>query len=553
MVRKKLTVKNISLIIVVLMLMALIVFMVGKAFGFFNYAKEGSVVNTVTIKGLSINVNNETDEALNITNAYPVYDSEGMENDPFIFTITNNSSHDIEYNLKIENDSEKLAECVQTNGTCPELSTNYIKYSYKLNNGSWSSPSSLGNNENIVFSDAVLGNESVTVSIKLWIDSAAGNEIQGTYFFGKLVLEGTKTNGNTVKVNFDDNIDLLYGLLDNQALTTAGQMQYTISNKIFEVTALSDDGFGVTPGKVDLEAGKTYIFNCMSDASWRTNPTSENGYTNTVEAFLMLNGAYTTYYHMDSGNNFEFTPSTTGEYWLRLDVNKNGETHYFWNISVKEKNNSGVKHVTVGETYGNLPTPTREGYTFKGWHGKNEYNNSVYNSYRYSLGLPNTTGDVTILSSNSSSVYFKINGGNFDGVLTDTIYLEPNTNYVVSFNRDDIVDNGTNTYAYRDYIYSIDSSGNYGFLISSSSSSGISNDNNKTGDVSLAFTTTETGKMALAWSKGDQAANSEVKIENIKIEKGTTKTAYEPYYITSNTTVVQNQNHTLTAIWEKNN
>ena len=553
MVRKKLTVKNISLIIVVLMLMALIVFMVGKAFGFFNYAKEGSVVNTVTIKGLSINVNNETDEALNITNAYPVYDSEGMENDPFIFTITNNSSHDIEYNLKIENDSEKLAECVQTNGTCPELSTNYIKYSYKLNNGSWSSPSSLGNNENIVFSDAVLGNESVTVSIKLWIDSAAGNEIQGTYFFGKLVLEGTKTNGNKVKVTFDDNIDLLYGLLDNQALTTAGQMQYTISNKIFEVTALSDDGFGVTPGKVDLEAGKTYIFNCMSDASWRTNPTSENGYTNTVEAFLMLNGAYTTYYHMDSGNNFEFTPSASGTYYLRLDVNKNGETHYFWNISVKEKNNSGVKHVTVGETYGNLPTPTREGYTFKGWHGKNEYNNSVYNSYRYSLGLPNTTGDVTILSSNSSSVYFKINGGNFDGVLTDTIYLEPNTNYVVSFNRDDIVDNGTNTYAYRDYIYSIDSSGNYGFLISSSSSSGISNDNNKTGDVSLAFTTTETGKMALAWSKGDQAANSEVKIENIKIEKGTTKTAYEPYYITSNTTVVQNQNHTLTAIWEKNN
>ena len=36
--------------------------------------------------------------------------------------------------------------------------------------------------------------------------------------------------------------------------------------------------------------------------------------------------------------------------------------------------NSATKEVTTGLTYGDLPTPTKEGYTFKGWNGKNMFN-----------------------------------------------------------------------------------------------------------------------------------------------------------------------------------
>ena len=39
---------------------------------------------------------------------------------------------------------------------------------------------------------------------------------------------------------------------------------------------------------------------------------------------------------------------------------------------------------------------------------------------------------------------------------------------------------------------------------------------------------------------------------DIQLEEGVAVTAYEPYYITSSTEVVQNQNHTLTAIWVEN-
>ena len=40
-------------------------------------------------------------------------------------------------------------------------------------------------------------------------------------------------------------------------------------------------------------------------------------------------------------------------------------------------------------------------------------------------------------------------------------------------------------------------------------------------------------------------------ILNLEVE-GSTATEYEPYYITSDTTVVQAKDHTLKAIWRQN-
>ena len=39
---------------------------------------------------------------------------------------------------------------------------------------------------------------------------------------------------------------------------------------------------------------------------------------------------------------------------------------------------------------------------------------------------------------------------------------------------------------------------------------------------------------------------------SVQIEEGTEATEYEPYYLTPSTTVTQNKNHTLTAIWVEN-
>ena len=202
MVKKHSKLKMVVLIVTVLVLMALIVFLVGRSFGFFQYMKKGEVVNVVAINGLDITIDNETDDALNLTDAYPEYDSDGLQNDPFTFTINNTSSKPIDYTLKLLNDSEKQAECVLEDEVtpCTLLPYEYIKYAYSINNGAYSEPANL-TSDGTIYSETIGGKANTTISIKLWIDSTAPNSIQGNAFFGKLVLSGTKSNKAIVTLN----------------------------------------------------------------------------------------------------------------------------------------------------------------------------------------------------------------------------------------------------------------------------------------------------------------------------------------------------------------
>ena len=168
----------------------------------------------------------------------------------------------------------------------------------------------------------------------------------------------------TYTLSFDGG-NLLYNMPVNQALTTSGNMKYSVTDGVFEVTANRDDGWGNTDGRVYLENGKTYIFHTDTDGTWGGSN------TDTVQAFLLYNGIVSNtnpevqIYSMGSPN-YEFNCVKSGVYWLRLDVNLNEATHHFWNISVKEKINS--KTVSYNNTYGNLPTPTKGYYTFRNWY-----------------------------------------------------------------------------------------------------------------------------------------------------------------------------------------
>ena len=115
--------------------------------------------------------------------------------------------------------------------------------------------------------------------------------------------------------------------------TTGTRAKYSIQNGKIAVTATGNDGWVYTQGRVVLTAGRTYVFSCHTDGTWGTS----SG-TDTVEAFLIQNGSTSNQiYHMNS-NNFEFTPTVSGTYWVRFDVNQSGKTHYFSNVVICDKN-----------------------------------------------------------------------------------------------------------------------------------------------------------------------------------------------------------------------
>ena len=192
------------------------------------------------------------------------------------------------------------------------------------------------------------------------------------------------------------------------------------------------------------------------------------------------------------------------EYAVTFDAN-GGTLQGYGNAS------TATKQVTYGEAYGELPLPSREGYRFVGWNGKNllysnltsgVYNNGIINAT--DSNIYKSTDFTETLSSGSYVISCKNNN-------IRVVRL-----YILSENRN-VTEGATLPFRFE-----------------------------LTGDSKVAFTFRDSESPTTIWELG--ASTSEAKIQ---LEKGNNPTEYEQFQIvTVNSTVTQNKNHTLTAIWE---
>ena len=164
------------------------------------------------------------------------------------------------------------------------------------------------------------------------------------------------------------------------------------------------------------------------------------------------------------------------------------------------------KTVSYNSPYGYLPTPIRSGYTFKGWNGKNMFNESNVQINKAWNNDNNPARAIEYIECIPGSTY-TLSFENIESI--DGIYV---------FEKEDISDRNA---LYIDHI------------------------------TSFTTKTPITNYLGIQFNKNNIGINDIMEIK-FQLEEGSTATAYEPYYITSSTNVVQTNNHTLTAIWEKN-
>ena len=229
--------------------------------------------------------------------------------------------------------------------------------------------------ENIVTKNGAIGlvvtatDEDKTPSLEGYAyDEDATEKVESA----EILEDGT----TTLKLYFKQRLTVTYNLenivygLDNCSETNADTgfgsgtyLKYSITDQVVTAKGVRSGGdcFGITSIKAYLEAGKEYSFSCTTDSVWAT---TEGSYEDNVEAFWWLNSS--NYCRMETNENCKFTPSVTGEYSLRLDVNKYNETHTFSNISINEVYETVTKDYNAN--LGTLPTATKDGYTLKGWY-----------------------------------------------------------------------------------------------------------------------------------------------------------------------------------------
>ena len=218
---------------------------------------------------------------------------------------------------------------------------------------------------------------------------------------------------------------------------------------------------------------------------------------------------------------------------------------------------TNVEYKEKAETAENtsLPTPERAGYTFKGWNGKNLFetpDNQTRTSLNYTTTIENgkytLNGQVSDHASGyvARNMYKLTNGANYANYMS-YMNISWTPNIVTK-----MISAGT-------YTFSINKlSGNtppkicYVEIRRYSDGAVIAQIKLHKNETSATFTLNEDTEV---YYDIYHATNGQV-FDNlsfyVQLEQGTTATAYEPYYVTDNTLVTQDQDHELKAIWEAN-
>ena len=142
-------------------------------------------------------INFKEKNTIDLKNAVPMTDQEGMNTESYVFSVNNTGSLDAKYDISLEENSNNT------------LDRKYVKYSIKEVDGEWSSPALLSTGLNLKTGRSLGSGATDSYEIKIWLDETATNEVQGKTYGAKVVINAVQTNSTVT--DFTTPIILLNG------------------------------------------------------------------------------------------------------------------------------------------------------------------------------------------------------------------------------------------------------------------------------------------------------------------------------------------------------
>ncbi len=194
------------------------------------------------------------------------------------------------------------------------------------------------------------------------------------------------------------------------------------------------------------------------------------------------------------------------------------------------------KKVTPGTQYGDLPTPARDGYTFLGWNGKNMFDEeSIFMAIS---GSTYTNGYYNFTLGNAHNLYG--DGSNpllLNQFKDNTIYTTTISGYV-----DECTAQSCAAGDYLRLVLTPVFKDNTLIYYPLNSTEYTTNVYKNPSGRSISY-------FSISYGNG---SSTYAHIKHLQIEEGSQATEFEPYYVTNTTTVTQDKDHTLKAIWKEN-
>ncbi|MEG1596821.1 MAG: hypothetical protein RR359_00940, partial [Bacilli bacterium] len=175
---KELFTKKRNIIISIVSILTMILLIAGVSYAWINFNLFGSKKNTIIIGSLTIILDDATSQGINLTNAYPMNQTNGMKTSSYTFKITN-TGYKANYIIKLIDDPKEV-------NTAPDT---VIRMYFKKNNEVGSNRLLSEGTNRVLDKGEILKGETNNYELKLWVDYKAGNEVQGCSFNGKIKVE----------------------------------------------------------------------------------------------------------------------------------------------------------------------------------------------------------------------------------------------------------------------------------------------------------------------------------------------------------------------------
>lgn len=423
-----------------------------------NFDKTDDVV-TFKTGNLNMTVNNTL---INLEGKLPESDTNGLLNaTPITLTLTNTGTMFIDgYEVKLVSDKNQTST----------LEDKYIKYSISEDGTSYSTPSILTENSNIIFTGYDLEvDASKTIYLKVWVDEAAGNNALDKTYYGSIEVElyqykeqsSDKIMESIAKSTCNPSVTDTDGTIYLSGTNDCVNFNYVwYSGKLWRITAIYPDGtmkMMTEDNITSIAFGPDYKFYTdETTTSWIYQWLNEDfldtlyNYENIIKTDAMWN----MFIDYDDDNNVIDTikvPAKVGlldnhEYQMSFSDNMYinsyiDNSYQWWNLNYFEMNGDiclgGWMSTFCGGTYGIYYSGVRPVINLKNTIGLKGGTGTKTDPYRLKGDKEDVIPDTTLLNTRSSGEYV-----NFDGELYRIVGTENNT---TKLNKLDYVRDGSNT------------------------------------------------------------------------------------------------------------
>ncbi len=240
----------------IIIMSGIIVFMlvayIGFSYALFTKSKEQEGINQITTYNcLNISINGE--EELNLTNAYPIKDEEGVLQTPYTFTITNNCNHYVGVDIGVEYLEEstispsiiKATLNKPSEGIMPQILSSYNLV--QATDSETGLPTETA--KYIMVHEGLPAGDSQTFEYRMWLDYSVENLSTSDKLKVKIVAIGTVQSEEEAPKNWwsAEEGTLLAALRDNNSvrkpLTTPGRQTNLPTESVL---ASAEDDYGTS-------------------------------------------------------------------------------------------------------------------------------------------------------------------------------------------------------------------------------------------------------------------------------------------------------------------